>query len=386
MRPSLLPGLLAAAARNAARGAEAIRLFEIGRRYLEDAERPTLGLVLAGPRGPAALARQGAAPSTPMTPRRRRWRSSPPPARRSTICRCWASASAVYHPGQSGRLCLGPKTVLAEFGALHPRDRARRSTSTARWSPPRFSSTPSRRSAAGPATCARAYAPPPLQAVKRDFAFLVPAELPADAAAPRGQGRRQGGDRGGEPVRRLHRRGRPRGPEVARRRGDAPARREELHRRGAEGDLGPDRRRGGEAGRDAQGLMAEEAKVRASFAEQAYWCARLGSPFTALLCEALGERARPEHRSRPRALDWPGDPAARRRCAGAAAVRRPACPGPQRRGAGAGAASIRRAPARGEALRRALAPVLARRGLARPGSTRAPQTNEVGRSAVLMAA
>ena len=30
-------------------------------------------------------------------------------------------ASGVYHPGQSGRLCLGPKNVLAEFGALHPR-------------------------------------------------------------------------------------------------------------------------------------------------------------------------------------------------------------------------------------------------------------------------
>ena len=80
------------------------------------------GLVLAGDRDRAALARgQGGGGSTPMTPRPRRWRSSPPPARRSTICRCSAGASAVYHPGQSGRLCLGPKNVLAEFGALHPR-------------------------------------------------------------------------------------------------------------------------------------------------------------------------------------------------------------------------------------------------------------------------
>ena len=51
MRPSLLPGLLAAARRNADRGAATIRLFEIGRRYLADAERPTLGFVLAGDRG-----------------------------------------------------------------------------------------------------------------------------------------------------------------------------------------------------------------------------------------------------------------------------------------------------------------------------------------------
>ncbi|HYJ53407.1 MAG TPA: phenylalanine--tRNA ligase subunit beta, partial [Allosphingosinicella sp.] len=38
MRPSLLPGLLAAAARNMARGAESVRLFELGRRYLADGE------------------------------------------------------------------------------------------------------------------------------------------------------------------------------------------------------------------------------------------------------------------------------------------------------------------------------------------------------------
>ena len=121
MRPSLLPGLLAAAARNAARGAESIALFEIGRRYLEESERPTLGLVLAGPRGRRhwrgeggrrrCLRRQGRGAGHPR--RRRRAGRQSPGARRG--------ASDAYHPGQSGRLCLGPKTVLAEFGALHPR-------------------------------------------------------------------------------------------------------------------------------------------------------------------------------------------------------------------------------------------------------------------------
>src|SRR4030095_11866835 len=47
MRPSLLPGLIAAARRNLNRGASAVRLFEIGRRYLADAERPTVGIPLA---------------------------------------------------------------------------------------------------------------------------------------------------------------------------------------------------------------------------------------------------------------------------------------------------------------------------------------------------
>src|SRR5205807_7313313 len=48
MRPSLLPGLISAARRNFDRGASSVRLFELGRRYLGDAERATLSLLLAG--------------------------------------------------------------------------------------------------------------------------------------------------------------------------------------------------------------------------------------------------------------------------------------------------------------------------------------------------
>src|SRR5690606_4627055 len=48
MRPSLLPGLLSAVQRNLDRGASSLRLFEIGRRYLEAGERPSLAFVLAG--------------------------------------------------------------------------------------------------------------------------------------------------------------------------------------------------------------------------------------------------------------------------------------------------------------------------------------------------
>src|SRR3954468_1870220 len=48
MRPSLLPGLIAAARRNLDRGASSVRLFEVGRRYLGDAEHSTLSLLLAG--------------------------------------------------------------------------------------------------------------------------------------------------------------------------------------------------------------------------------------------------------------------------------------------------------------------------------------------------
>ncbi len=178
MRPSLLPGLLAAAARNAARGAETIRLFEIGRRYLGDAERATLGLVLTGPRGPrdwaaktgpldaydakaealAILAAAGAPVDNLQVP---------------------VDAGAAYHPGQSGRLSLGPKNVLAEFGTLHPRiARAFDLDGPVVAAEIFLDAIPAKRGGAG--HMRSAYQPPALQAVTRDFAFLVPADLAAD--------------------------------------------------------------------------------------------------------------------------------------------------------------------------------------------------------------
>jgi hypothetical protein len=54
--------------------------------------------------------------------------------------------------------------------------------------------------------------------------------------------------------------------------------------------------------------MAEE-RVRAAFASQAGWCAKLGSPFTARLCTILGERIDRATAVGRRVLDWPGDPA-----------------------------------------------------------------------------
>jgi phenylalanyl-tRNA synthetase beta chain len=88
-------------------------------------------------------------------------------------------AGETWHPGQSGTLRLGPKTVLAAFGMLHP--------STAKAfdldGPVAavelyIDAIPGKRSSGFMRT---AYAPPALQAVKRDFAFTVPAGLTADA-------------------------------------------------------------------------------------------------------------------------------------------------------------------------------------------------------------
>lgn len=58
----------------------------------------------------------------------------------------------------------------------------------------------------------------------------------------------------------------------------------------------------------ASATDAREGPVRKSFADQADFCVRLGSPFTALLCRLIGDRL---DRSTPigrRILGWPGDP------------------------------------------------------------------------------
>jgi phenylalanyl-tRNA synthetase beta chain len=87
-------------------------------------------------------------------------------------------AGSQFHPGQSGTLRLGPKTVLARFGMLHP--------ATAKLfdidGPVALAelfldAIPAPKGAGGFARTA--YAPPALQAVTRDFAFLVPLALPA---------------------------------------------------------------------------------------------------------------------------------------------------------------------------------------------------------------
>jgi len=129
--------------------------------------------------------------------------------------------------------------------------------------------------------------------------------------------------------------------------------------------------------------MATEEEVRASFVEQARWCARLGSPFTARLCEMLGGRI---DRSSPigrRALDWPGDP---RALADALALRLCAGLHFMVRDGGAPELAALYPPAPlpdEEKLWAATAPVLDDARLA-PWLDSAPQTNEVGRSAVLM--
>ena len=187
MRPSLLPGLLSAARRNLDRGAAGMRLFEIGRRYLRGEaglsdERLTLGAVLAGektPRGWDARVHGGKAAAFDAFDAKAEAlallaEAGAPVANLQIM----GEAGAQFHPGQSATLRLGPKTVLARFGMLHPATLKAFDIAVPVAAVELFlDAIPARRGASGFARVA--YAPPALQAVSRDFAFLVPLELPA---------------------------------------------------------------------------------------------------------------------------------------------------------------------------------------------------------------
>jgi phenylalanyl-tRNA synthetase beta chain len=177
MRPSVLPGLVEAARRNADRGFPDVALFELGPLYRDDT-----------PDGQANVA---AGLRTGML-RPRHWRE---PAREADLYDAKADALAAlaaagapitniqasadppswYHPGRAGRLRLGP-TELGHFGELHP-------------------DVLEAFELKGPVAAfevfidavrlPRAGRRPPLQLsvfqpVERDFAFIVDADLPAE--------------------------------------------------------------------------------------------------------------------------------------------------------------------------------------------------------------
>ncbi|MGE0767291.1 MAG: phenylalanine--tRNA ligase subunit beta [Hyphomicrobiaceae bacterium] len=126
MRPGLLPGLLAAVRRNANRGFGDLAMFEVGQVYRGDGETDQT-MVAAGVRAGASH----------LTGAGRNWDGAAKPAgvfdvkadavallaalgldaAKAQITR---DAPGWFHPGRSGTLRLGPKTVLAHFGELHP--------------------------------------------------------------------------------------------------------------------------------------------------------------------------------------------------------------------------------------------------------------------------
>jgi phenylalanyl-tRNA synthetase beta chain len=178
MRPALLPGLLQAAARNQARGFMDLALFELGHAFHggePEEQHLMLSGLLIGKTGPkdvhdtaravdvfdvkadaeAILAAMGA------------------PAKTQIL----RGASDWWHPGRHGMICLGPKKVLGVFGELHPKvlkamDVKGPAVAFTLW--PQEIPLPRKTGATRPALVLN-----DLQAVERDFAFVVDAQVAA---------------------------------------------------------------------------------------------------------------------------------------------------------------------------------------------------------------
>lgn len=177
MRPSLLPGLLMAAERNIKRGATSIRLFEIGRRYLADGEKLTLTALLAGDATPRGWASGKAQPFTAYDAKAEALALLEAAGAPVGNLQVMGEAGDAWHPGQSATLRLGPKTVLAAFGMLHPALLRQFDLDGPVAAVELFlDAIPAKRSTG---FMRPAYTPPALQAVTRDFAFIVPAGLAA---------------------------------------------------------------------------------------------------------------------------------------------------------------------------------------------------------------
>ena len=179
MRPSLLPGLLSATRRNMDRGASSVRLFELGRRYFAQGERATVGFVLAGEKAPRGWQTGKAQPFTAHDAKVEVTALLAAAGAPVANLQGFGEASAAYHPGQSGTLRLGAKMTLAEYGVLHPGLAKQFGlTGTVVAGEIFLDAIPARRRTG---FMRAPYAPPALQAVKRDFAFLVPQDVEADA-------------------------------------------------------------------------------------------------------------------------------------------------------------------------------------------------------------
>jgi phenylalanyl-tRNA synthetase beta chain len=179
MRPSLLPGLIAAARRNLDRGAESVRLFEIGRRYLGDSEHSTLSLLLAGERGARSWQSGKARPFDAFDAKAEALALLEAAGAPVDNLQVFPDAGPNWHPGRSATLRLGPKTVVAAFGELHPALQKTLDAPLGAVAADLYlDSIPAPR-ASGRARAA--FSPPALQAITRDFAFIVPADVTADS-------------------------------------------------------------------------------------------------------------------------------------------------------------------------------------------------------------
>lgn len=180
MRPAILPNLVLAAGRNAARGFDDVALFEVGPQYEGDeaGDQRTVACVMrrgqATPRNLHGQARAVDVFDAKADLLAILAEAGGPAASAQVV----ADAPSWYHPGRSGTIQLGPKVILGHFGELHP-------------------ATLKALDVTGPIVAAELYLdaiPTPkkkggkskgavhasqLQPVRRDFAFVMAGDVPA---------------------------------------------------------------------------------------------------------------------------------------------------------------------------------------------------------------
>ena len=190
MRPSLLPGLLSAAQRNADKGYGDVALFEVSGTY--ESDRPEGQRRVAGGirRGTASLSGSG-----------RLWSNAAKGGGKPVdVYDAKADALAVieacglpmgnvqiepgapgwYHPGRSGTIKMGPKIVLGYFGEFHPKALGALDVSGALSGFEIFvDAMPEPKKKATRTKPALDLSP--FQAVRRDFAFVVDKTVEAGA-------------------------------------------------------------------------------------------------------------------------------------------------------------------------------------------------------------
>ena len=127
MRPSLLPGLIAAAQRNADRGFADLALFEVGHIYRGDRREDQFTAAGGVRRGTATVSGSG-----------RHWSADVAPVSAFDVkadalgvldtlglvsdkVQIVGEAPPWFYPGRSGTIRLGPKNIIGTFGEFHPR-------------------------------------------------------------------------------------------------------------------------------------------------------------------------------------------------------------------------------------------------------------------------
>ena len=172
MRPALLPALLQAAARNQARGFADMALFEVGTVF--DGGEPgeehlQVSGLLIGRTGPKDV--HGASRDVDVFDAKADAEAVLAAIGAPAKVQINRGAPEWWHPGRHGIICLGPKKVMGVFGEVHPRILAAMNVKGPAMA---FTIYPeqiplSRKSGAS----RRAMDISDLQAVERDFAFVV---------------------------------------------------------------------------------------------------------------------------------------------------------------------------------------------------------------------